>query len=258
MTKGQLLDQFTKDKEQRAFFASALDKDDQAQQRHQAMATGFFSPEEQVQFQQLLHKSGGSLCQWTGGFQGSERQIAVFLPPWQEEIEDSPLTVIEASTKGEVSHRDVLGSLMALGITRRKLGDILLQGQCCQVIALAEMGEILLSQWSSVGRYPVSVVEKPLEELCVPEQGKKEITSTVASLRLDSLVATGFSLGRSKASQLIAGGKVTVNHALCQKPDRILSEGDLMTCRGYGKCRVLLVKGESKKGRMIVTLEKYV
>lgn len=259
MSKTQLLNHYAKDAEQRTFFASALDKLAQAEQRHSLLATGFFTPEEQVDFTSLLEQYGGGVWQVFGGFPTAERSVFLFPPSWMEEIppEDIPLTVIRGKIKGEVGHRDVLGSLMGLGITRRKIGDILIEGQECQVIVLAEVAPILLSQWSSIGRYGVSLSECALSELSVPEQKKKEITSTVASLRLDSMVATGFSLARSKAVTQISGGRVTVNHRECQKPDKLVAEGDLLTCRGLGKCQVTEVKGQSKKGRWIVTLERY-
>lgn len=258
MNKTQLLNQYTKDSQQRSFFASALDKRDQANQRHSLMATGFFTPEEQEDFAQMLEKLGGGVYEANGGFSGAERKVFLFPPDWMEEIEDIPLTVIQAQIKGAVQHSDVLGSLMGLGLTRRKIGDILMEERRCSVIVLTEVAPILLSQWSAVGRYGISLQEIPLTELCVPEQGRKEINSTVASLRLDSMIATAFSLSRSKAVALIASGRVVVNHRESQKPDKLVQEGDMLGCRGYGKCQVTAVKGQSRKGRFIVCLEKFI
>ncbi len=259
MSKTKLLNQFAKDSEQRSFFAQGLDKLEQAEQRQCLEGTGFFTPEEQVDFSALLQAYGSGVWEASGGFATAERKIFLFPPAWMEEIppEDVPLTVVEAKVKGEVGHRDVLGSLMALGLSRRKLGDIMLQGNLCQVVVLAETASIVLSQWSSIGRYGVSLTEKPLTDLVIPEQKTKEISSTVASLRLDSLVATGFSLARSKAVSQIASGRVAVNHRECTKADKLVAEGDLLTCRGLGKCRLLSVGGQSRKGRFLIIMEKY-
>lgn len=259
MSKTQLLNQFTKDSEQRNFFAQTLDKMSQAEQRHSLEVSGFFTPEEQGDFMALLQAYGGGRWVLEGGYAQAERQVFLFPPPWQEEIprEEMPLSVICAQAKGDIGHRDVLGSMMSLGLSRRKFGDILVEGNQCQVMVLAETAGILLSQWSSIGRYGIDLKELPLAELAVPDKVTKEITTTVASLRLDSMVSAGFSLARSKAVAQIASGRVAVNHRDCQKADRLVAEGDLLTCRGLGKCHFVKQGSETRKGRVLVTLERY-
>ena len=80
----------------------------------------------------------------------------------------------------------------------------------------------------------------------------------MASPRLDAVAAAGFSLSRSKAAALIAAGKVSLNHRECLKADRPVGEGDVLTCRGLGKCVVKEVPGQSKKGRTMLVIERYV
>ena len=148
---------------------------------------------------------------------------------------------------------------MGLGITREKLGDILLPGDGrCQVVALREALPILLSQWESAGRWKLSLKEIPLSELVVRPPQVKTIRDTVATPRLDAVLAAGFSLSRSKAAAYIAAGKVAVNHRECLKGDKAVEEGDVLTCRGLGKCLVKEVPGQSKKGRTMLVLERYV
>ena len=85
----------------------------------------------------------------------------------------------------------------------------------------------------------------------------KEIRDTVAALRLDAVMASGFSLSRGKAADLIGAGRVQLNHRECLKGDRAVAEGDVITCRGLGKCTVAQVGGRSKKGRILIGLERY-
>lgn len=257
MEKKDLLNRYSQDSQERSFFASALDKYQQAQQRQQSTHTGFFNEEERERFTHLLEAQSCFPYQWEGGYPSSLRQVCCFLPPWQEELDQVPLSLVEVAIKGEVSHRDVLGSLMGLGITRRKIGDILLTGTACQVLVTPELVPILLSQWTGVGRYGISLEEVPLTALNAPPPTVKDIFTTVASLRLDSLLATGFSLPRSKANQLILAGKVQVNHRSCTKPDHNVQEGDLLSCRGWGKCQISQVGGQSKKGRTQVSLQRF-
>ena len=144
---------------------------------------------------------------------------------------------------------DILGGLMGLGLTREKLGDILLpQPGICQVIALREALPILLSQWDSAGRWRLKLREIPLDQLSPSPAQVKTIRDTVATLRLDAVVAAGF----------ISAGRVAVNHRECLKADKPVAEGDTLTCRGLGKCVLTQVLGESRKGRIMVVLERYI
>lgn len=267
MDKQKLLNQYSRDKESRNFFAQSLDKLEQS--RHCPSATGFFSPEEQADFSGLLQQIHNPLHLWLGGFPQAVRNICYFPADWQEDLSQEelqeelieseyPLTFLEGQCGTSVNHRDVLGSIMGLGLSRRKIGDIYTEDKLCQVVVLPETAGILLSQWESVGRGNVSLREIPYTELRVPELRTKDIYGTVASLRLDSLVATGFSLSRSKASTLIIQGKILVNHREVGKVDFLLSQGDLLSCRGLGNCKLLEVGGQSRKGRIQVTMAKYV
>ena len=65
-------------------------------------------------------------------------------------------------------------------------------------------------------------------------------------------------MSRGKATDLISSGKVQLNHQECVKPDRPVNEGDTISCRGFGKCVVKQVGGPSKKGRIMIELERYV
>ena len=147
---------------------------------------------------------------------------------------------------------------MGLGITREKLGDILILEGKCQVVALREALPILLSQWESAGRWKVSVGEIPLSALTPRPPTVKTVRDTVAALRLDAVLAAGFSTFRSKAADFISAGRVSINHRECMKGDRTVNEGDVLTCRGLGKCVVKEVLGASRKGRIMLVLERYV
>ena len=126
------------------------------------------------------------------------------------------------------------------------------------VVALREALPILLSQWEGAGRYRASLSEIPLSQLSPRPAQVKTIRDTVATPRLDAVVASGFSLSRSKAAALISSGRVALNHRECLKGDRQVGEGDVLTCRGLGKCVVKEVPGQSKKGRTMLVLERYV
>ena len=265
MTKTELLNKCARSGEERMLLARTLDKLEQAESRSIPAHTPFLSPAEQACVTDLLHAWGQSRHFFFGGFEGAERQLCVFLPDWQERedfLSDSelPVTALRARfpKDADPSHRDVLGALMGLGITREKLGDILFGEGYCDVLCLADTAPILLSQWDGVGRWKVKLQEIPLSGLEIKPPQVRTIRDTVATLRLDAVLASGFSTSRGKAADLIGAGRVMVNHRECLKGDKLVNEGDVLTCRGLGKCVVKEVLGQSRKGRVMLVLERYI
>ena len=265
MTKRELLDRCAGDGAERILLGRVLDKLELAQNRGVPAHTPFLSPGEQALTGDLLAAWGQPRHLFWGGYPDAERQICSFLPDWQEAEDlladpEGPLSALEAKfpSSASLSHRDILGSLIGLGITREKLGDILFpQPGLCQVVVLGEVLPILLSQWEGAGRWKVSLTHIPLSQLSPKPPQVKTIRDTVAAPRLDAVVAAGFSLSRSKAAALISAGKVSLNHRECLKGDKLVEQGDTLTCRGLGKCVVREVPGQSRKGRTMLVLERY-
>lgn len=262
--KTELLNRFAKDPEERVVLARVLDRMERAQQRGIPTQTYFLSPAQRAVTEPLLAACGHPRHLFFGGYEGAERTVCVFLPDWQEEedwlqSEDLPLGAVEAAFPEEanLTHRDLLGGLMGLGLTRERLGDILVLPGKAQIIALQETVPILLQQFSQAGRARLQLKEIPLSDLSPAPAEVKVIRDTVASLRLDTVLGAGFSLSRGKASDLIAAGRVSLNHRECLKGDKAVAEGDVITCRGLGKCILKTVGGQSRKGRTVIEMERY-
>ena len=265
MNKRELLDRFARDGDQRLLLARVLDQQQRADQRGVPTHTGFLSPAEQAVSADLLMAAAPRQGVLFGGYPEAERKLWAFLPDWLEEetwqeSEDCPVCALEAKVSGMASltHRDYLGSLMGLGLTREKIGDILITEAGAQVLVLRETLPILLAQWEKAGRYPVKLREIPLSDLSPARGEVKKIRDTVATLRLDAVASSGFSTSRSKASALIESGRVAVNHREVLKSDRAVAEGDVISCKGLGKFVIKEVSGLSKKGRIMIVLERYV
>ena len=247
------------DGEERMLFARVLDKYEQMERRNIPTATAFLSQAEQASVQALLNAAGiRSGYVWNGGYEGAERKLLQFLPDWCEG-DESAIAAVRARCRGEASptHRDYLGSLMGIGITREKLGDLLVSPGQCDVVTAADMADFLVRQWDGAGRVRLDVSGIALSELLVPVQQVKTLRDTVMSLRLDAVLASGFSISRTRAAELIRGGRVQVNHRDCLKGDRMVAQGDILTVRGLGKCVLREVGGLSKKGRTGITMERY-
>ena len=186
--------------------------------------------------------------------------MLLFLPDWQEEADESEyMTALRCTYRKEdtLTHRDFLGSLMAQGVTREKLGDILVSEGSCDLIVSRDIAPYLLQNVTSAGRVKLSVSEIELSDLSVPELKVKEIRDTVSTLRLDAVTAAGFSVSRGKAAELIAAGRVQNNHRETLKSDAPVAQGDVISARGLGKFEVAEVGGLSKKGRTALLLRRY-
>ena len=262
MDKTLLLDRLGVMGEDRLLLAKVLDRARQAQDRNIPAATDFLSPQQQMLSLDLLRLAGISETDYvlSGGFDGAERKLILFLPDWQEP-EDAvfPLRCIRAGYRSEydLSHRDVLGSLMGEGIVREKVGDILVSADSCDVIVADSVAEFLLNSWSSAGRAKLTVREVSARDLHIPVQKTEPVKDTVAALRLDAVASSGFRMSRGKAAELVNSGRVQVNWQECTKPDRLLAEGDTVSARGVGKFKLKQVGGTTKKGRISILLERY-
>lgn len=263
MDKRPILDHLAVDADSRLSLARLLDQLELCQRRDIPTHSHFLSDGEQALARQAVAAAGGTAFRFYGGYEGASRQVCIFLPGWFDETQplaDDPLAAVEVPLPrdGKLSHRDFLGALMGLGITRDLLGDILVGEQACQVICLRSSLPILLTQWGEVGRYPVSPREVPLETVTPVTSDVERFCETFQSLRFDAVAASAFRIPRTKAANLISAGRLLLNHLPCSKPDRLLEEGDSLSGKGLGKCRLAKVNGLSRKGRIIVELERFV
>ena len=264
MDKTKLLDKAAKSGDERLILARVLDNLEQSRNRNIPTATDFLSPQERASAETLLRLAGARETEYVslGGYEGAERRNFLFLPDWldlESAAEQSPLRCLRAKYRPEydLTHRDILGSLMGMGITREKTGDILAGKESCDLIVLEGVADFLLQSWDQAGRAKLSVSAIDVSELSAPEESCQEVRDTVMSLRLDAVASTGFKMARGKAASLIESGKVQVNWQECTKPDRLLAEGDTVSARGLGKFLVEAVGGVTKKGRTSIVLKRY-
>ena len=199
-----------------------------------------------------------------GGYDGAERQMLVYLPEYLEKDalfeEDSPLVCLRATFfDGDTpSHRDFLGALMGAGIARETIGDICVGKGQCDFFVTTEIAPYILQNFIGAGRTKVHLERIPLHEVSVPDPETKEIRDTVASIRLDSIISSGFRVGRSAAAQYVTAGKVAIDGLPCEKPDKSVDEGCKISVRGLGKIRLRTINGQTKKGRISVIIDRYI
>lgn len=188
-----------------------------------------------------------------GGYTGAERCMVSF-GEREATGEWFPVSAVQltASVSWEVSHRDVLGALMNLGIDRSKTGDILVTDKTAILFCESGLVDFLLQEMNSVGRYSVKPVEIPVSQVEIPLKKYREVTDTVASLRADCVIAAMYSLPRGKAQEAIASGRVTVNWEELNAVSTELHSGDVVSLRGMGRSELVEIGGFSRKGRIFI------
>ena len=147
---------------------------------------------------------------------------------------------------------------MGAGISRESVGDICVGKGSCDFFVTAEIAPYLLQSFTSAGRTRLHLEAIPLNEAQIPEPEVKEIRDTLASLRLDSVISSGFRIGRSLAAQHVSAGKASINGLPCEKPDKLVDEGASVSVRGLGKIKLKSVNGQTQKGRISVIIHRYV
>lgn len=217
--------------------------------------TGFLSPAE-AEWAFAASRRQKVNVSFEGGYEEAERRIACF---WdEEEPYDYPFTAIrlEWPHQSAPGHRDVLGSVMGLGIKRSLVGDIIILQECGYLFAERQMAEHIAQSLTSAGR--INLQLSLMDELPEIEPPKGTmIHETVASLRLDAVVSSGFHLSRTDAAELIAAGHVKLRHLPCERTDARVQEGDAISARGYGRLVVERVGSPTKKGRLPLDLMRY-
>ena len=259
----ELLQKFARSPEDDALLARLLDKVEIWQRDGRTQYTRFLSERDKLCCAPVLRALGAEEAFFWGGYPEADRSLLLLPAEW-ENMETlcsgltGPVAVIRATWKcgDELSHRDFLGALMGLGIAREFIGDILPKEGRCDILLLREIVPYVMQNLTSAGRAALTLVEADK-----PEAGEARfrlIKDTVASLRLDAIVGSSFSLAREKAAAAIRSGKVSLDGLESLKPDKPVEAGSRISLRGQGKIELAEVGGQSKKGRTIVVIKRYI
>lgn len=247
-------------------------------ERYEPCMSPFLSPRECFLAAQYMKRYAGDVCGVLyGGYDSCERARLLVLPdyladadesPWSAaevrervpELADEAVAALEVRGSGyrTLSHRDYLGALLGLGLERAVVGDIAVTDTHSAIVFCdARIAPFLLSELSAVGSDRVKVKPFALtSELSLP-RSFEAITDTVASPRLDAVVASLARLSREGAQQALAKGLVELDYEMCDKSDKPVCEGAIISIRGQGKFIVRSLSGLTKKGRYRLLADKY-
>lgn len=249
------------DEQQKLLVAKAMDAIRICETRNIPKFVGFLSPGQSAAVRQGV--GNNTSVYFYGGYEGAERTVFGVLPDYLEEaLSAFPIAVLQITFNDNfsLSHSDVLGAFMSSGVDRSTVGDILISPGQVIVFVLEEMAEYFINQIDKIRNIGVSVKKlKNAEDTPILHNPEREsFTFTVSSLRLDAVVSGLTDVSRSKAEQLIADGLVFINSFEVIKPTKRVQQGDIITVRRHGKFKITQTGALSKKGREIISAEKYI
>lgn len=229
-----------------------IDKANSCLKNYDIKATEFLNPFEVKNAIDILNSESDLKYKIDGGYKNAERQLIYIFPYYieEEDIESDLRAIqIEGNFKFKsISHRDYLGALLNLGIKREKIGDILIHENFCQVVVSEDICDFIIINLDKVSRNKVKVKEITVKDIIQSEQNFKEISFTVSSLRVDSIISGVYNLSRNESVKLIKGERVHIDYEKIISPSREIKSNSLISVRGHGRA-IVEVGDLTKKGR---------
>lgn len=236
------------------FISRILDLEEMAKRYQKIIFTPFYSEHERLIVKQVVK---GCFLYEEGGYENSElKRMAITM--YEEEDIVFPIVALTDTFDGkyhQVTHRDVLGALMNLGIERKVVGDIIVQDGRIVIYAEQEIADYLIQHLTQVKRVPITLSHYQGEIVFVPQLDYYECV--VSSFRADALVAAIAHLSREKAKQLIRSGKVKVNQVVLEDYDYLCNNNSTVSIRGYGKFVIEDLNRKTRKQHFLIRIGKY-
>lgn len=220
---------------------------------------GFLRPEETA----AVKAAADKLCckySFYGGFCDAERVFFGVFPDWCDgEEELFPIVALTFTFRktDKLTHREFLGSFMSLGITRETVGDILIEEGRAVAFFTKEVAAFVKEQIRKISNVGVQITQGYTENL-PGRSGFAEVTDTVASARLDCVVAALAGVSRGTAAELIEQKLVTLNSVCCEKTTVTVKSTDKISIRSKGKFIIKSIDEKTKKGRLKINAKKYI
>jgi len=241
-------------KEEQQFIEQVSGWMNEVEDRYTPKLTDFLDPRERFIVKSVLG-SNDIRMESLGLFPDAERQRVLLYPSYYEPTaEDFNITVFELKYPVKfvtLRHPDILGSLMSVGLDRSKFGDIRIDGERIQFAVADEVSLYLKTNFISAAKVKVQLLEvEDVDEMITAKEEWQEESHTVSSMRLDTVMSSVYNISRQKAAALIHGGKVKVNWRVQEQPSFELHESDMVSSRGFGRIKVLMVEGRTKKDKI--------
>lgn len=248
-------------KHEHPFVDQALSWKQQVESKFIVYVTDFLDPREQQILQMIIGEKNDEIqVLFFGGTEFTERKRAV-ISPFYEEISNNyyQLTLLGATYPGKfisLSHRDILGTLMSLGIERKVIGDIFVEDDQFHFFTTEEIAPFIQMNMTRINQASITIKEKPFNTSLKSNDVWESSTHIVTSLRLDLLIKEIYRISRKQATQLIKANKVKVNFTDVDDPSVQVMKQDLLSVRGLGRSKIAEIKGTTRKNKTVLTVKR--
>lgn len=244
--------------EEHSFVDQVLTWKEQVERYYTAQLTDFLDPRERQIVLSVIGEANEEVrISFNGGDNKAERKRALIAPYYEEStISDYKLVLFQANFPKkfiDIQHGDVMGAFLALGLERKKMGDIIVSDNQLQIYTTEDIAMYVQTNLIAINRANIQLQEVSLYQNLDRNEVWKEQTHSVSSMRLDVLIKEIYRMSRSKAAELITRKQVKVNFKTVADPAMLVLEADLISVRGYGRSRILEMGGMSRKQRTFVT-----
>lgn len=260
MSKREEISEALRNDESKILLIKIIDYIEQVEKFFEPRFTQFLDPSQVIKAEKIIRQYSDVKYYITGGTRDCERKIIIIYPDYmnKEDIE-LPITALffETGSKFEkVGHRDILGSVMSLGIKREKIGDIILNDDICYLIVYNDISYYIKLNLTKIKHTPVEVDYIDFSLIPSKEEKYREVASTVASLRLDSVIGAGFGESRSGISKEVIAGNVKVNWEEIKDLSYGVKQGDIISLKGKGRIILSDIGSPTKKGRINIIIKR--
>ena len=257
-----------RDKDDKILLAQILDKVESVENKNKIEHTDFLDLAKIELVQKFINKIKIENYMSYGGFEQAERKMFVIYPENFNSVvvEKNLSNIIQIvrielpdDLKGKYTHRDYLGAVIKLGVKREKVGDIIFDDNGADIIVDKDISKFLLENLGELTRFSKSKISiEDIKALRPVEIKKTELEIIVSSLRLDNVISELARCSRNKALDIINMERVFVNFECETKKTKQIKPGDMVTIRGKGRFYIKELVGETRSGRTIIKIEKFV
>lgn len=248
-----LIQHFRKDEQ--PFIEQVVGWQREVEDRYAPKLTDFLDPRQRFIVESVIGQNDDLRIFTEGIFEEAERKRVLITPsyfePTEEDFQIGIFTIHYPTKFVQLRHPDVLGALLSIGLDRNKFGDIRLAENRVQFALASEIADYVRVNLTSIGKVKVHIEElSSTAPLIENEEQWMESSYTVSSMRLDVVLATVANISRQKSQSLINVGKVKVNWTVRESVAFELQEGDIISARGFGRMKVIMTEGRTKKDKI--------
>lgn len=257
-----------RDKNDKLLLAQILDKIELCENKNKIEHTDFLDMAQAELVQKFINKIKIENYIFYGGFEDAERKILVIYPEkFNINVVKKNLSNIVQIIRiqlpddltGKYTHRDYLGAVIKLGVKREKVGDIIVDSNGADIIIDKDISKFLEQNLGGLTRFSkATIIVENIENLRPVNIKKEELEIIVSSLRLDNVISELARCSRNKALDIINMERVFINFQNETKKTKQIKAGDMVTIRGKGRFYIKEIIGQTKSGRTILKVEKFV